>query len=89
MWNYAKAPADIVAKTKRLSAVANEFNVPLGAAALQFPQAHPLITSVIPGPRSETELKEILKWQNTKISSEFWTNLKDKKLLAAEAPTPE
>ena len=89
MWNYAKAPEDMVAKAKRLSAVANKFDIPLGAAALQFPQAHPLINSVIPGPRSETELNEILKWQYTKISSGFWSELKDKKLLAAEAPTPK
>ena len=84
-----KAPHDIVAKAKILSAIDNKFDFPIGAAALQFPQAHPSINSVILGPRSQTELKEILKWQNTRISSEFWTNLKDKRLLAAELPTPE
>ena len=89
MWNYAQAPTDIVEKAKKLNAVANEFDIRLGAAALQFPQAHPLITSVIPGPRSEAELIQILEWQDTKIPSEFWTNLKDNNLVAAEAPTPE
>ena len=89
MWNYAKAPAVVVAKAKKLEAVANDFDIPLGAAALQFPQAHHLVTSVIPGPRSEAELIEILEWQSIKIHSEFWTSLKDKNLLAAEAPTPK
>ena len=88
MRNYAKAPDDILGKAKILSAIANEFDIPLGAAALQFPQAHPSIISVIPGPRSETELKEILKWQNTRISSEFWTKLKEKNCSPQRLPHP-
>ena len=65
------------------------FWIPLGAAALQFPQAHQIISSVIPGPRSELELLEIISWQETKIPIEFWTALKDKNLLDIDAPTPQ
>jgi D-threo-aldose 1-dehydrogenase len=71
-----------------LANVADEFNIPLGAAALQFPQAHQIISSVIPGPRSVLELLEIISWQETKIPMEFWTSLKDKNLLDIDAPTP-
>ncbi len=88
MWNYAKAPAQIMEKAKKLKAIADEFAIPLGAAALQFPQAHDIISSVIPGPRSEDELVEILAWQSTKIASEFWVRLKDERLLMHEAPVP-
>ena len=88
MWNYAKAPAQIMEKAKKLKAIADEFTIPLGAAALQFPQAHDIISSVIPGPRSEDELVEILGWQSTKIASEFWVRLKDERLLMHEAPVP-
>ena len=87
-WNYSKAPKDLIEKTKKLASIADEFNIPLGAAALQFPQAHNIITSVIPGPRSDTELLEIIAWQETKIPVEFWTALKDKNLLAIDTPTP-
>jgi D-threo-aldose 1-dehydrogenase len=88
MWNYSKAPAQIMEKATKLKAIADEFAIPLGAAALQFPQAHDTISSVIPGPRSEDELVEILAWQRTKIASEFWVRLKDERLLMHEAPVP-
>ena len=87
-WNYSKAPKDLIEKTKKLASIADEFNIPLGAAALQFPQAHNIITSVIPGPRSDAELLEIIAWQETKIPVEFWSALKDKNLLVIDTPTP-
>ena len=87
-WNYSKAPKDLIEKTKKLASIADEFNIPLAAAALQFPQAHNIISSVIPGPRSEMELLEIIAWQETEIPVEFWTALKDKNLLAIDTPTP-
>ena len=88
MWNYAKAPTFIVEKAKDLRKVAKEFKIPLAAAALQFPQANELVSSVIPGPRSKEELSEILKWQKIEIPSDFWNSLKERKLLRADAPTP-
>jgi D-threo-aldose 1-dehydrogenase len=87
-WNYSKAPKDLIEKTKKLASIADEFNIPLGAAALQFPQAHNIITSVIPGPRSDAELLEIIAWQEIKIPVEFWSALKDKNLLVIDTPTP-
>ena len=87
-WNYSKAPKNLIEKTKKLASIADEFNIPLGAAALQFPQAHNIITSVIPGPRSDAELLEIIAWQETKIPVEFWSALKDKNLLVIDTPTP-
>ena len=88
MWNYAKAPRDVVEKAKGLNIVAKEFKIPLAAAALQFPQANKLVSSVIPGPRSKEEFLEIIKWQKLEIPSEFWEVLKDRALLRKDAPTP-
>ena len=36
-WNYAKAPKEVIDKARALSVVADEFGIPLPAAALQFP----------------------------------------------------
>ena len=88
MWNYVKAPTDVVEKAKDLRKVAKEFKIPLAAAALQFPQPNGLVSSVIPGPRSKKELLEILKWQKIEIPNDFWNSLKERKLLRADAPTP-
>ena len=88
MWNYAKAPAEIVEKARALGAVADEFSIPLAAAALQFPLGNDIVTSVIPGPRNKGELQQIMGWAETPIPSEFWSALKARGLLNEDAPTP-
>ena len=88
MWNYAKAPDDVINRARTLGDVADEFGIPLAAAALQFPLGHSIITSVIPGPRNATELNQIVDWFNTPIPSEFWTTLSERGLIAEGAPLP-
>lgn len=89
MWNYDKAPAEIVDKVRALGAVADAFAVPLAAAALQFPLGNDLVTSVIPGPRDKDELEQIVSWFGTPIPDEFWSALKEKGLLEEIAPVPD
>ena len=60
----------------------------LPAAALQFPLANDIITSVIPGPREAAELRQILDWFKTPIPGAFWDELKSRDLLAADIPVP-
>lgn len=88
MWNYAKAPEDVVAKVRKLSAEADAFGVPLPAAALQFPLGNDIVTSVIPGPRNTTELRQIVEWFEMPIPADFWASLRDKGLIAEAAPVP-
>lgn len=88
MWNYAKAPGEVIDKARALGAVADEFSIPLAAAALQFPLGHDIVTSVIPGPRNAEELTQIVDWFRTPIPGDFWKSLKAKGLLAEGAPHP-
>ncbi|MEM8540193.1 MAG: aldo/keto reductase [Pseudomonadota bacterium] len=88
MWNYAKAPVEVVDKVRQLGAVADAYSVPLPAAALQFPLANDVVASVIPGPRDASELAQIIEWKNTDIPGEFWSELKSKQLVDPEAPVP-
>ena len=88
MWNYARAPAAIVDKARALSDVADEYAVPLAAAALQFPLHSDLVSSVIPGPRNTRELEQILEWFETPIPEMFWATLKSKGLVDEAAPLP-
>lgn len=88
MWNYSKAPEHILTKVKGLADVADSFSIPLAAAALQFPLGNDLVTSVIPGPRSKEEFAQILAWFETPIPSEFWVELKNRRLLDERAPVP-
>jgi D-threo-aldose 1-dehydrogenase len=87
-FNYEKAPDDVVARVRAIEAVCREFDVPLPAAALQFPLTHPAVCNVLPGPRSPAELDGILYWWDVKIPDALWTALADKGLLADGTPIP-
>lgn len=89
MWNYARAPDDIVERVTKLKSIANDHDVPLPAAALRFPLANPLISSVIPGSRSAEEFAQILEWANTDIPPTFWADLRSSGLLDENAPVPD
>ncbi|HEY1934642.1 MAG TPA: aldo/keto reductase [Acetobacteraceae bacterium] len=87
-WNYAAAPPDIVARVKRIEAVCDAHHVPLAAAALQFPLAHPAVCAIIPGPRTAAEFNANLMLLATKIPAGLWSDLRTAGLLHAQAPTP-
>ena len=87
-WNYAAAPEPIRARVQALSEVCAAFDVPLAAAALQFPLAHPVVTSVIPGLRTREELSATLNWARHDIPQDLWTALKHRDLLHPNAPIP-
>ena len=89
MWNYSNATNEILNKVKLLSKVADNYNVPLPAAALQFPLFNKIISSVIPGARSKNEYQQILEWFQFEIPSDFWHELKSKKLIDSSAPICE
>ena len=63
-------------------------DVPLPAAALQFPLAHPAVCNVLPGPRSPEELDGILAWWRAEIPDALWTALVDQGLLSPGTPVP-
>ncbi|MCP5087825.1 MAG: aldo/keto reductase [Rhodobacteraceae bacterium] len=87
-WDYGAAPQRVRAKVKRLSDTCEEFDVPLPAAALQFPLGHDGVASVIPGLRNRRELSDTLGWVARAIPGEFWQELKIRDLLHPDAPTP-
>ncbi|WP_297109531.1 aldo/keto reductase [uncultured Devosia sp.] len=87
-FNYAKAPDDVVARVRAIEAVCKSFNVPLPAAALQFPLTHPAVCNVLPGPRSPEELDGILGWWDVKIPKALWSTLAEEGLLAEGTPIP-
>ena len=87
-FNYAKAPPEIAERARNLARVCAAHNVPLAAAALQFPLAHQLVASIIPGPRSAAEFAQIAEWWQTEIPPALWSDLKAERLLDAAAPVP-
>ena len=57
---YGPAPEAMKAKVGRIEAVCRRHGVPLPAAALQFPLAHPLVAAIIPGAHNVEVLQQNL-----------------------------
>jgi len=87
-FNYEAAPRAVIEKVAALEAVCERHGVPLPAAALQFPLAHKLVASVIPGLDSPERVSQAVALYNTPIPPGLWAELKTKKLLREDAPTP-
>jgi len=87
-YNYADAPAEVVARARALDAVCQSHKVNLPAAALQFILANPLVVSVIPGGQNVNETRHNASVLAEPIPAALWRDLKDKKLLHPQAPTP-
>lgn len=88
-YNYAPAPPEIMEKTRKIESVCARFNIPMKAAALQFPFGHPTVVSNIPGVKTRARFEENLSLFTHPIPAEFWTALKEEKLLVPEAPVPD
>jgi D-threo-aldose 1-dehydrogenase len=87
-YDYGLAPPEVVERARRLDAVCRRHGVPLKAAALQFPLAHPAVTSVLVGARSVAELEEDLALLRLELPAELWRELRGEGLLRKDAPTP-
>ena len=87
-FNYAPAAPEIVARVAAIERICAEFAVPLPAAALQFPAAHPAVTSVIPGVRSIPEFAANLRLSRYAIPEAFWSALRERALVDPRAPLP-
>ena len=87
-YNYAQAPLAIVQRVQRLREACDEAGVPLPAAALQFPLAHPAVVACLPGVRSAAELRQLLAWWQHDIPAALWQSLRRLGLLQEAAPVP-
>ena len=87
-FNYVPAEAAMLDKVGRIEVICRDHGVPLRAAALQFPLAHPAIAAVVPGARSEAEVDENFRLMSFPIPEGFWTALRKAGLLAGDVPVP-
>ena len=87
-YNYKPAPSEIIERVKRIDAVCKRHEVPLAAAAIQFPLGHPRVASIIPGAVTAAEMERNADYMALPIPQALWSELKAEKLLVAEAPVP-
>ena len=87
-FNYAAAPAAWVQRVAAVEAVCQAFDLPLRAAALQFPLAHPAVEIIMSGAQDVDQWQDTLLMLAHPIPAGFWGALRAQGLLPEDAPTP-
>ncbi|MDX6355309.1 MAG: D-threo-aldose 1-dehydrogenase [Streptomyces sp.] len=87
-YNYAAAPADLLQRALDMAQVCAEFGVPLRAAALRFPFAHPSVVSALVGAASEAEVRDNAAMFGYDIPDDLWHALVARGLLDEDLPLP-
>lgn len=87
-YNYRPVDDRTLERARRIYAVCAAEGVDVGAAALQFPLAHPAVVSVIAGMRSTAEVTRAVDRSHAQIPPTLWHELREAGLLTAGTLTP-
>ena len=87
-YDYGIAPPAILERVRRIDGVCKRHDVPLAAAALQFPYGHPAVATVIPGARTRAEVEQNVALLQVAIPADLWRELKEEGLMRPDAPCP-
>lgn len=82
LFDYAPASDEVVNRTSAIRRICEAHDVPLAAAALQFPFRYPAVASVIPGMRSPDEVEDNLRLYAHAIPEKLWVDLEQAELIA-------
>jgi D-threo-aldose 1-dehydrogenase len=86
LFNYAPAEAAVLAAARDLAAICERHAVPLKAAAIQFPFAHPAIACVLSGTIAARHLEENAELLRTEIPPALWADIRAAGHVRDEAP---
>ena len=78
---YEEAPAELMARTRRIESVCEAHGVPLPAAALRFPLRQAPVLSVVAGSRSADEVAANVAHVTHPIPADFWAELAHEGLI--------
>ncbi len=87
-FNYETARPEWVARAAAIEELCERFGVPLRAAALQFPLAHPAVEVVLAGVKTLAHWRDALAKMQLGIPAGFWDALRAARLIPESAPTP-
>ncbi|MGW0842350.1 aldo/keto reductase [Streptomyces sp. NPDC002787] len=88
-YDYAPVPRTVLDRALRLKTVTERHGVPLRAAALAFPSAHPAVAAVLTGARSAEEVRDTVDLLSRRIPAALWDELRAEGLLNPNIPVPQ
>lgn len=84
-FDYAQASDAIVERARGIADICQSFNVPLPAAAVQFPFNHPSVSRVVLGMSRPDRIQQNIDWATTIIPDGLWNELKQSGFLKNNA----
>lgn len=87
-FNYTPASQVWIDRVAAIEQLCEQFNVPLRAAALQFPLAHRAVEIVMLGAQDAAQWHDAVVMMGQAIPVAFWDALRSRGLLAPATPTP-
>lgn len=81
-FNYQDVPDAIAQKVEALAAACADFDVPLAAAAIQFPLRHRAVTSVLIGAKHPDRVRQNVGWFEMPLPDELWPALESRGLVS-------
>lgn len=87
-FDFTPAPRHLIEKARAIKAVCERHGVPLPAAAMQFPYAHPSVVQVLTGAVKPSEIQENARLLQVEIPAAVWDDLREEELIHPDAPTP-
>jgi D-threo-aldose 1-dehydrogenase len=87
-YDYARAPAEVLDRARRIAAVCERHGTSLPEAAIAFPLGHPAVVSVCVGARSPEQVRRNARLLGAAIPHALWDELREEGLLHPDAPVP-
>ena len=87
-FEYAPATPQILDRVARIKAIADRYGVSMKAAGLQFALANPAVAAVIPGASRPGRIAEDRAALAEMVPGGFWRELREARLVNAQAPLP-
>jgi len=88
-YNYIPVDPVTLSRAQRIYDVCAAEQVDVGAAALQFPLAHPAVATVVAGLRSIGEVRSAVGRLNARLPTSLWQRLREEGLLTTAVPVPQ
>jgi D-threo-aldose 1-dehydrogenase len=88
-YKYAPAPPEILARVQQMEAICARYQVPLSAAAMQFPLAHPAVTALLLGAETPEEVVANQAALLTPLPPALWEEFRQARVLPEAAPIPQ